>query len=80
MRSGDREAFPEAGEVARDQAGEDGQPRAAFGGGIDDLMAVRALGAGEDAGQFRDDRRGERAATDDRRELPPEVAESWRAA
>jgi len=71
-QDGEGQALPEAGEVAGDQAGEDRQPGAAFRGRVDDLVAMRAPRACEHAGQLGDDRRGERAAADDRRQLPPE--------
>ncbi len=65
-------AHPKAGEVARRKAGQHVERRAPS------LLAVTtsrvaAVGGGENLRHLRDDRAGERAAGDDRRQLPPEL-------
>ena len=52
--------------------GEDVERRAALARRGDDFPDVRRLGGGEDLDELRDDRAGQRAAGDDRRQLPPE--------
>ena len=71
---GDEHAFPEGAEVARDQAGEDRQRRAAFARGGDDFMHVLGMGAGEDLGEFGNEHRRQRAAADDGGQLPPQIS------
>ncbi len=73
IRPGDQHALPEGAEVAGDDAGEDRQRRAAFARGGDDLVDVLRVRAGEDLGELGDQHRRQRAATDDRGQLPPQV-------
>ena len=68
----DDQAEPVRAEVAGDKAGKNVQRRAALARGGHDLADVAGLGGGEDFDELRDDRAGQRAAGDDRRQLPPE--------
>ena len=72
IRHEDREADPEGAEVARHEAGEDVERRPALARAGDHLAHVPAVHRGEDLDQLGDDGARERAAGDDRRELPPE--------
>ena len=65
------EADVVGGEIAGDEAGENAERCAAFFGGGDDFLDVARFGGGEDFHEFGNDRACERAAGDDRRELPP---------
>ena len=67
------DAHPEGAEVARDQAGEDRQRRAAFARRGDDLVDVLRVRTGEDLGEFGNEHGRQGAATDDRGQLPPQV-------
>ena len=69
----DRHAEPEGAEVTGHQTGEDIERGAAFTGRGNDLFAMFGLGAGKDLDKLRNDGRGERTATDDDRELPPQA-------
>ena len=70
----DAHAEPVGAEVAGDEPGQDVERRAAFLRRGHDLAHVRRLGRREDLDELGNDRAGERAAGDDRRELPPERA------
>ena len=70
----DEHALPESAEVTGHETGQDRQRGAALTAGGDDFSHVLGLGRGEDLGELRDDRGGNRAAADDRGELPPEAA------
>ena len=69
----DRQAQPVGAEVAGDQAGQDVERRAAFARRGHDFLDVRRVRRGEDLDELGDDRAGQRAAADDRRQLPPQV-------
>ena len=73
-QTGDDAAHPERGEIAGDEAAEDVQRRTALAAGIDDFAHVAAVNAGENLGEFGDQRPGQRAAGDDRGQLPPQPA------
>ena len=49
----------------------------AFAGGGDDFVHVLGVGAGKDLGEFGNEHGGQRAATDDRGQLPPQVGMHW---
>jgi hypothetical protein len=66
-----REAQPVGAEVAGHEAGEDVERRAAFPRAGDDFANVARIGGGEDLDELGDHRAGQRAATDDRGQLPP---------
>ena len=69
----DDHAQPEALKVAGDEAGQDVQRRAAFARLASTTSRdVPRLGRGEDLDHFGNDGAGQRAAGDDRRQLPPE--------
>ena len=68
----DEAAHPECGEITGCQSAEDVQGCSAFAAGINDLADVAAVGAGEDFGEFGDERAGGGAACDDGGELPPD--------
>ena len=70
-QAGDGDAHPVGAEVSGDEAGQDVERRAAFARCRDDFLHVARFGRGEDFHQLRDDRAGQRAAGDDRGELPP---------
>ena len=72
-QGGDEHAFPEGAEIAGDDAGEDRERCAAFARGGDDFMDVLAVRAGEDFGEFGNQHGGERAAANDRGQLPPQI-------
>ncbi len=59
------------GEIARDEAGQNAERSAAFFRGDDDFFYVARFGGSEDFHQFGNDGAGERAAGNDRRQLPP---------
>ena len=73
-QAGDADAEPERGEVAGDQSAEDIEGSPAFLAGIDDLVDVTAVHAGEDFDQFGDQRTGGGAAGDDGGKFPPKLA------
>jgi len=64
---------PETGEVPRDETGQDVQRRPALFGSVDDFFAVTGRGAGEDFGEFGNQRAGNGSAADDHRQSPPQV-------
>ncbi len=67
-----RQAFPEGGEIAGNQTGENVQRSAALAGGVDALLAVAGTCAGEDLGEFRNQRAGNGPAADDDGQGQPE--------
>ena len=73
VKKGAALATLKSAEIAGDNARQDRQRRAAFARGGDDLVDVLGVRAGEHLGEFGDQHRGERAATDDRRQLPPQL-------
>src|SRR3989304_4769179 len=68
-----RRREPVGAEVARHEAREDSQRGPTFARRGDDLAHVAGLRGGEDLDQLGNDGPGQRAAGDDRRELPPEA-------
>ena len=70
----DAQPEPVGAEVAGDEPRQDVERRAAFARRGHDFPDVRRLGRREDLHQLRDDRARQRAAGDDRRELPPQRA------
>ena len=70
----DRQPQPVGAEVAGDQTREDVERRAALARRGDHLAHVRRMRRREDLHELGDDGARQRAAGDDRRQLPPEIA------
>ena len=77
-KTDDQHAHPKGTEVSGDNTGEDGQRRAALARGGHDFVYVLGMRAGENLGELRNQDRGQRAATDDRRQLPPKIGQQLR--